>query len=178
MANFEIKFQTKPGVFSKAGIDSGTRLLIENMVIEDQTLIADLGCGSGVIGFVASKLNPKGHIHLLDVNLRFVELAKENVQLNGLRNVEVYLSDLFSAVPDRTYHQIFSNPPQHLGNDFLDEGASECFKHLKPNGQVVWVVQQRLQPVIERLFQKYFKNCKIVAHGKEHVVIKAQKYGS
>jgi len=52
----EIKFKTKAGVFSKSGIDDGTKLLINNMEIVDGTLIADLGSGTGVVGFVAAIL--------------------------------------------------------------------------------------------------------------------------
>jgi 16S rRNA (guanine1207-N2)-methyltransferase len=136
-------------------------------------VVADLGCGSGVIGITLAKLNPKAHAHLLDVNLRVVELAKENVELNGLENAEVYLSDLFSAVDNRTYHQIFSNPAQHLGNDFLEEVAKECFKHLKPDGSVFWVMQNHLRPVAERILQKHFGNFEILDRGRDHIIIKA-----
>lgn len=173
----EVSFKTKSGVFSKAGLDSGSKLLIDSMEIKDGTLVADLGCGTGVIGFVAAKLNPSGHVHILDVNLRTIELAKENAELNKFKNVEVFLSDIFSAVPDRTYHTILSNPPQHLGNEFLEETALECFNHLKPGGVTFWVMQNHLKPVSDRLFQKYFGNCKIVSHGREHVVLKAVKKG-
>lgn len=173
----EIKFKTLPGIFSRHGLDEGSRLLIKNMAIKDETLMADLGSGTGVIGFIAAKLNPYGHVHLLDDHLRSVELAKENIELNNLKNVEIYLSDLFSAVPNRTYHQIFCNPPQDMGNEFLEETARECFKHLKPGGSVDWVVQNHIRPVIDRLFKKYFGNCTIVATGKMHVVLKAIKNG-
>jgi len=145
------------------------------MEIADGCLVADLGCGTGVIGFVAAKLNPSGHVHLLDDNLRAVELAKENVLLNDLENSEVYLSDLFSAVGERTYHLILSNPSQQLGNEFLREMALKCFKHLKPEAQVYWVVQNHLKPYIKRLFEQVFGNCEVVAQGKEHIVFKANK---
>lgn len=173
----EIKFKTKPAVFSRQGLDSGTRLLAENMEVEDGVMVADLGCGTGVLGFVAAKLNPNGHVHLLDVNLRTIELAKENVELNKLNNVEIFLSDLFSAVSDRSYHLILSNPAQHFGNQFLDECTKECVDHLKSAGCVYWIVQKHVQPVIERLFDKYFGNCTIVARSNAHVVLKAQKNG-
>lgn len=176
LRGFEIKFKTKPGVFSEKGLDSGTGLLIESMQISDRTLIADLGSGSGVLGFVAAKLNPNGYVHLLDDHLRSVELAKENVELNQLKNAEVYLSDLFSAVSKRTYHQIYCNPPQDLGNEFLAEMVSECFRHLKNNGQVYFVVQKHIKSVIERLFKKYLGNCTIVATGKIHTVLKGEKH--
>ncbi len=172
---FEIKLKNKPGIFSEHGLDLGTKLLIDNLEVRNETQVCDLGCGSGVIGFVVAKLNPYGHIHLLDDSLRATTLAQENVDGNNLKNVEVYLSDLFSAVGDRTYHQIFSNPAQDKGNEFLEEMAAECFKHLKVGGEVTWVVQKHIKPVIERLFEKYFGNYEIVTHGKIHVVIKARK---
>ncbi len=170
-----MKFKTKPGVFSEKGLDEGSRLLIDHIEVRDGTMIADLGCGSGVIGLVAAKLNPKGHTHLLDDHLRSVELAKENTKLNNLKNVEVFLSDLFSAVSERTYYQVYCNPPQDLGNEFLEETVSECFKHLKSGGQVYFVVQKHIKPVIERLFEKYFGNSTIVAQGRIHTLLKAIK---
>ncbi|MDO8498717.1 MAG: methyltransferase [bacterium] len=175
LRGLEVKFYTRAGVFSKSGLDDGTRLLIDNLNIKDGTVVADLGSGAGILGIVLGKLNFHGHVHLFDDHLRSVELAKENVELNRLKNVDVYLSDLFSAVGDRTYHQIFSNPPQHLGNEFLDLVAFECLKHLKPGGETWWVMQKHLKPFTERLFQKHFGNCKIVAHGKEHAILKAEK---
>ena len=172
--DIEIKLKTKAGVFSKNGIDNGSKLLIENVEIKDGNLIADLGCGIGIIGFVAAKQNFNGHVHLLEDHIRSVELAEENVQLNKLRNVEVFLSDLFSAVGDRTYHMILSNPSQQMGNQFLEEMAIQCLKHLKSKGEVYWVVQNHLKTVIERYFNQVFGNCEVVARGKGHVVLKAQ----
>lgn len=173
----KIRFKTKPGIFSKGRFDLGSKLLFENVDIPEVGLIADLGCGSGVIGFTAAKFSPKGHVHLLDVNLRTVELAKQNAELNRLKNVEVYLSDQFSAVAERTYNLILSNPAQHLGNEFLEETAGECFTHLKKGGQVVWVVQKHLKPYVQRLFENIFGEGTILASGKDHIIIRAQKSG-
>lgn len=173
----EIQFKTKPGVFSRHGLDEGSKLLIDNLEVRDETVVADLGTGSGVVGLWIAKLNSRGHVHLLDDSLRATKLAEENVELNGFKNVEVFLSDMFSAVGDRTYHLIVSNPPQDLGNEFLEELAKESFNHLKNNGETVWVVQKQIKPVIERLFQQYFGNCETLANGKIHTVIKGVKRG-
>ena len=64
-----------------------------------------------------------------------------------------------------------------MGNELLEEMAEECLKHLKPGGQVYWVVQKHVKPFIERLFEKYFKDFKIIATNKEHFVIQAFKKG-
>lgn len=175
LRGFDIRLKVRPGVFSRKGIDRGSELLLDSITVSDGTTIADLGCGTGVIGFVAAKLNPSGYVHLFDVNLRITELAAENAELNRLKNVEVYLSDLFSAVGDRTYHQILSNPPLHLGNDFLNEAAAESYRHLKPKGSMVWVVQKRLKPLIKRIFMTQFNNFAIIGDGKDYIVAKAEK---
>ncbi|MDP2671936.1 MAG: methyltransferase [Candidatus Daviesbacteria bacterium] len=175
LKGFEIKFETKPGVFSEKGLDNGTKLLVDNLEVEDNTLIADLGSGTGVVGIVCAKLNPNGHVHLLDDHLRSVELAKKNVELNNLKNVEVYLSDLFSAVNDRTYHQIFTNPPQSLGNEFLKEIITECFNHLKSKGILYLVVKKIVKSFIDRVLKDTFPKYQIISYGKEHAVIKASK---
>lgn len=169
---WKFKFQTKAGIFSKNGIDSGTRLLLANLAVKDGTVIADLGAGTGVIGFVIARLNYNGHVHLLEDHVRSFELLQENVGLNRLKNVEIFLSDLFSAVGDRSYHQIYSNPPQQLGNDFLEELVTECFGHLKNKGEVFLVVKNNIKPVMEKFMKNIFKNCKIVARNKEYVVLK------
>ena len=169
----EIKFKTRPGVFSKQGVDAGTRLLLDTLETHDGMLVADLGTGSGILGLYLGKLNYKGHVHLLEDHLRSANLAEENIELNKLRNVEVYMSDLFSAVETRTYHQIFSNPPAQLGNEFLEELITECAKHLKLKGEVWLVVVNHLKPVVSRLLEKALGNYTIEAHGKEHTVLKS-----
>lgn len=175
LRGFEIKFKTKPGVLSEKGLDKGTKLLIENLQVEDNTLVADLGSGSGVVGFVLAKLNSRGHVHFLDDHLRAVSLAQENLELNDLKNVEIYLSDLFSAVPNRTYHQIFSNPPQQLGNNFLEELIVESYKHLKSEGLLWLVVKQNLKTVIEKMLRKTFGTFEIIAQNKQYIILKGLK---
>lgn len=175
LKGLQLDFETRAGVFSEKGLDNGTKLLIDNLEIEDNTLIADLGSGTGVVGIVCAKLNLNGYVHLLDDHLRSIELAKRNVELNNLKNVEVYLSDLFSAVGNRTYHQILTNPPQSLGNEFLREIITESFNHLKPGGELWVVVKKNVKSFIERVLKEGFPKYQIISYGKEHAVIKAKK---
>lgn len=173
--DINLKFKTRPGVFSQKGLDKGSRLLMENIQIPEGSLVADLGCGSGVIGMFAAKLDSGGHVHLLDANLRNINLARENVEFNRLKNAEVFLSDLFSGVENRTYQIILSNPPQHLGNDFLLEIADECFRHLKDNGVVYWVIQSNIKKVAQRIMENTFRNCEMVDRNFEYVILKSTK---
>lgn len=98
-----------------------------------------------------------------------------NIDLRGFEVKFKTKSGVFSAVSERTYYQIYCNPPQDMGNEFLDEMVNECFKHLKREGQVYFVIQKQLKSVIERLFKKYLGKSTIVATAKIHVVLTGQK---
>ena len=171
----ELRFATRPGVFSKKGLDSGSALLINCVEVLEGTLIADLGCGTGVIGMACSKLDGRGRVHLLDDHLRAVELARQNVALNHLANTEVYLSDLFSAVDEIRYDQIVTNLPAQLGNEFLEEAVSASFEHLRQGGTLWIVVVSNLRAVIERCLAASFVDFGVVARGAQHVVLRARK---
>ena len=54
-----LKFFSTWGLFSPEGIDEGTRLLIEELEISEDTTSLDLGCGYGAIGLVMARLAPK-----------------------------------------------------------------------------------------------------------------------
>jgi 16S rRNA (guanine1207-N2)-methyltransferase len=173
---YKLNLKAKTGVFNAGKLDLGTSLLLNTLQTPlDHTVIADLGSGSGVVGMALARLNPRSHIHLLDSDIRSINLATENVDKNRLRNVEIFLSDLFSAVSSRTYSQIYSNPPQSMGNDFLEETLKESILHLKPKGEIIWVVKSNLKVFIEKLFDKHLKRVEIIASNKGYIVIKGRK---
>ncbi|HEV8636490.1 MAG TPA: methyltransferase [Chloroflexota bacterium] len=171
----ELRFRTRPGVFSVKGLDDGTRLLLEHLDLAGAGLVADLGCGAGVLGIAAARLAPTVHVHLLDDHLRAVDVARENVRLNGVRNAEVFLSDLFSAVGGARYTHVLSNPPARLGNDFLEELIVASLAHLRPGGQLWLVVVSNLRPVFARLLARAGVSPEVVARGRQHVVIRAHR---
>jgi 16S rRNA (guanine1207-N2)-methyltransferase len=161
----ELRFRTRPGVFSARGLDDGTRLLLDHLDLSGAGLIADLGCGAGPIGIAAARLAPTAHVHLLDEHLRAVDAARENVRLNGVRNAEVFLSDLFSAVGGTRYSHVLSNPPARLGNDFLAELVHAALTHLAPGGALWLVVVSNVRPVFERLLTGAGHPPEVVARG-------------
>src|SRR5690606_27650802 len=87
--NVTLKFVTDAGVFSKSGIDFGSRLLIETLDLEGKTNLLDAGCGYGPIGLFAAKMYPQAQVTMIDINERAVQLAQENAAMNRIDNVEV-----------------------------------------------------------------------------------------
>ena len=148
----DFQFLTKAGVFSRTHVDRGTRLLIKHMQIRPTDRVLDLGCGWGAVGVVAARLAPEGRVLLVDINARAVELARRNLELNGLTHAKVRQGDGIESVQDEQFEVIALNPPIRAGTAVvhrLIEGAKE---HLAPGGAFYLVA--RTQQGVLRLAAK------------------------
>lgn len=170
LRGFDLSFKTKPGVFSKHQIDTGTRLLIESLEIEPNDSVLDLGCGYGPIGIVAAKLAPKGKSVLVDANIRAVRLAQENIKLNKIPNAQSQLSDGLETVSGQKFHLIASNPPASVGLDIFNEFLTDAKQCLSAGGKTYFVTQERLKPAVERLFKTIFGNYKLVNRSRGYII--------
>ena len=72
-----------PGVFSPTAT---SKTLAEAIEIEPGDTVIDVGCGSGVLAFVAAKLGA-AKVYGVDLSQRAVEAARENAKRLGLENV-------------------------------------------------------------------------------------------
>lgn len=129
---------TDNGVFSKDGLDRGTRLLVETADLPSSGTVVDLGCGYGAVTAILSQLYPKLHFVLLDVNERALALARENLAVESDR-VQFYVSDGFSAQPDLRADAILLNPPIRAGKQVIYRLFEEAATHLQ-NGGALWIV--------------------------------------
>jgi len=130
------------GVFSKAGLDFGTRLLLESVALspEDGSFV-DLGCGYGVVGLVLATSYRQSKWTLVDVNERAVELARSNTRLIGNR-VTVVQSDGFSGFSSETFDGVILNPPVRAGKSVIYRLFSDSHRVLKL-GSSLWVVMHK-----------------------------------
>ncbi|WP_152397374.1 class I SAM-dependent methyltransferase [Paenibacillus guangzhouensis] len=140
----KLRFVTDAGVFSKAGVDYGSKVLIDMMEMPEDAKVLDVGCGYGPIGFSAALMAPKGHVTMVDVNERAVELAKENARANGIQNVTIEQSDLFEKVAGKTFDVILTNPPIRAGKETVHRIFTEAYDHLNADG-TLWIVIQKKQ---------------------------------
>jgi methylase of polypeptide subunit release factors len=86
-----------PGVFSPTYT---SRTLADAIEIEPDDTVIDVGCGSGVLAFVAARLGAKRVIGC-DLSERAVEAARENAERLGLASVcEFRQGDLLEPVRD------------------------------------------------------------------------------
>lgn len=152
----EYTFITDNGVFSKKGLDFGTRTLLECLPLDKlYGSILDFGCGYGPIGIFISK-NTKLLIDMVDINKRSLLLAQENAKLNKVQ-VNIFESNIYSKV-SKKYDFIITNPPIRVGKEILYKILFEAQQHLKPHGEL-WLVVNKNQgaKTIYKELQKIYK---------------------
>lgn len=171
--NEDFSFITDNGVFSKKGLDFGTRTLLENLDYKNiNGKILDFGCGYGSIGIIVSKFTGL-EVDMLDINKRSIELAKENSKLNKVKT-NIFESNIYENVQDK-YDYIISNPPIRVGNENLYKILFEAKDHLNDNGKLIIVVNkdQGAKSLMEKL--KKFYNVNLIAKNKGFFVILCSK---
>ena len=132
-------FITDAGVFSRDGLDAGTRVLLEALPPLCGRVL-DLGCGWGALGGVLAKKWADVRFVLTDVNERAAALAERNLKLNGLDNFEVVCGDGFSAVEGK-FDWIVTNPPIRAGKQVIYALFAEAKNYLVPGGALALVIR-------------------------------------
>lgn len=140
----KLTLSSDAGVFSRDGVDYGSKVLIAQMQFDESAKVLDVGCGYGPIGLTAARLAPQGHATLIDINERAVELARHNAEINRIENVSFGAGDLFEAVGDAQFDVILSNPPIRAGKVIVHRLLTESHQHLTQGGSL-WIVIQNKQ---------------------------------
>jgi 16S rRNA G1207 methylase RsmC len=158
------EFLTASGVFSKSRVDLGTKLLIQSMILPEEGLVLDLGCGYGAVGIVAASLNPRLQVYMVDVNERAVWLAKQNAKRNHVENVKIKRGSLYAPVAKLKFDVILTNPPVSAGIETITKLIEEAPNHLKPNGSFQIVVRSKIAGKrFTRLLEEAFSHVEILS---------------
>ncbi|PGS52823.1 class I SAM-dependent methyltransferase [Bacillus sp. AFS041924] len=172
----DLKFQSDSGVFSRNEVDFGSRVLINEFTFpEIEGNILDVGCGYGPIGLSIAKDDSNRTVEMVDVNLRAIELAKENAIVNKIENVKIYESSIYENVTGE-YAAILTNPPIRAGKSVVHEILKESHDRLLPGGEL-WVVIQKKQgaPSALELLKGIFDEVEVVKKDKGYYIIKSKK---
>ena len=137
-----LAFRTDAGVFSKGEVDDGTDLLLKSLPEEMAGDILDLGCGWGVIGICVARRWPDTRVTMADVNLRALELSRENVKRNRAE-AECVESDGMAALAGRTFDAVVTNPPIRAGKQVIYRMFADAAKSLKPGGALYLVIRKQ-----------------------------------
>jgi 16S rRNA (guanine1207-N2)-methyltransferase len=123
-------------------VDTGTRLLLEALPEEMAGEILDLGCGWGVIGISIARKWPETRVTMADVNLRALELTRENAKRNRAE-VICTESDGMEAFAGKTFDAVVTNPPIRAGKQVIYKMFADAAGCLKPGGALYLVIRKQ-----------------------------------
>jgi len=155
--------ETLSGLFSKEGLDNGTRTLLESAKdsIKSAKHILDLGCGWGAIGITSALVNPVAKVDMIDIDHRAVETARKNVSKLGINErVTVYQTgDPRGNIRD--VDLVLSNPPLHEKDNLLVELFTSTRSVMLKNGEVFIVVENAYLGKFKRILKTVFGSATI-----------------
>lgn len=138
----KLKFIVDNGIFSKKGLDFGTRTLLENIDLNKiKGDVLDFGCGYGPIGIYLKKA-ANANVDMIDINERALNLASKNAKLNNV-NINVFKSNIYENVTKK-YDFIVTNPPIRVGKKILYDILFGAVNHLKDEREL-WLVVNKNQ---------------------------------
>ena len=134
-------FYTSGGVFSKKGLDFGTRNLLLCLPIDKMKgSVLDLGCGYGPIGIYLLK-NTGSKLTMSDINERALELTAKNLKVNKVE-ATLLKSDGLNSLKEK-YNYIVTNPPIRIGYKKLLLMMKETSQYLEKSGELWFVIKKK-----------------------------------
>jgi len=135
------KFLNPDSILKKAGLDS-------------DTVLADLGCGSGYFTIPASYMVKK--VYAIDVQKEMLDILSEKIRKEKLKNIETILSKEASIpLPDNSVDVLFM---ANVFHELDDRGGmlKEAKRILSGRGRLIIIDWKKVEmemgpPVVERL---------------------------
>ncbi|MFV0258167.1 MAG: class I SAM-dependent methyltransferase [Acidimicrobiales bacterium] len=144
LPDLRLTLHTDRGVFSRDGVDLGTRLLLLDgpAPTPGDRVLVDVGAGYGPIACALAVRNPEAEVWAVEVNRRARDLCRANATAAGLTNMTVVDP---AEVPDGLVaDRIWSNPPIRIGKPALRGLLTGWLDRLAPNGSAHLVIQRHL----------------------------------
>ena len=123
--------------------------------------VLDLGCGAGLdIYFYAKAVWPQGRVYGLDISEDMVNKAQRNMQLVGIKNVEIKCGHSDSlSFQDNCFDVVVSNGIYNLSPG-KEAVMKEVFRVLKPGGRTVFceiVLKDKFSEDVRKNIDDWFR---------------------
>ena len=149
-----IRGVSRPGVFSHRRVDEGAMALMNVMEIHPGDRVADIGCGSGMVGIAAALRHPGVTVLALDSNPRAIECTLKGAELNGVTSLTAKLDANAACEPRGTFDVVVGNPPYYSNYRIAEIFLGGAWRGLKPGGRV-WMVTKQPNWFVERMSQMF-----------------------
>ncbi len=129
--------------------EEATNDVVENMGLEADDVVADIGAGSGYFTFRIAPRVPEGKVLAVDIQPEMLDYLNDKKKRMGVSNVETLLGDVDDTrLPENTvdavllvdaYHE-FSHPWEMMRS---------IYKGLKPGGRVILLEYRAEDPAVQ-----------------------------
>jgi 16S rRNA G1207 methylase RsmC len=154
---------SRPGVFSGAALDIGTRLLLSHLPdLAPADTVVDLACGNGVLGLAAFHAGLARQVLFCDESSLAIKSARDNAARlypDAQARLEFLHGDGLLPARELRADLILCNPPFHHGH-LVDEYTgrrllAQCPGHMAPGGRLCLVANRHLRyrPLLSKRFR-------------------------
>ena len=167
LADFGLRVAAFGAAFAGAGLDLGTRFLLDRLGADDGPTpgaegaaprdVVDLGCGTGLLAAWAARRWPDARVVAADRSEAAVRSAALTARENGVADrVRTVRDDAGATLADASADVVLLNPPFHDGAAVRTDAAHRMFatagRVLRPRGELwcVWNSHLRYRPALER----------------------------
>lgn len=168
----DVVVEIDPGMAFGTGTHETTKMCIEFLegYIKPDDTVFDVGCGSGILSIVSSKLGAR-KVYAVDLDEVAVEVASLNVKLNNIENVEVFKSDLLN--------ELTGNADVVVANiiaDIIIKATYDIYERLDENGIFIssGIIKDRKADVVD-VVSKYFDIIDIKEDGEWVAILSRKK---
>jgi len=166
-----------PGMAFGTGQHATTRLCLVALerYLRPGMAVLDLGTGSGILAIAAAKLGASS-VLALDINTAAVEVARSNVQANGLCHL-VTVEQGTLPRDEATWRGSFDLVVANIVAHVIEELADSLVSSLKAQGILIvsGIVGGRLDGVIARLEEEGLRIIEVLAEDEWRTVVAQAK---
>ncbi|ARK04748.1 SAM-dependent methyltransferase [Cellulosimicrobium sp. TH-20] len=167
LADVGLRVAAFGAAFAGAGLDLGTRFLLDRLGADDGPTpgaqgaaprdVVDLGCGTGLLAAWAARRWPDARVVAADRSDAAIRSTVLTARENGVADrVRTVRDDAGATLADASADVVLLNPPFHDGAAVRTDAAHRMFatagRVLRPGGELwcVWNSHLRYRPALER----------------------------
>lgn len=158
-----VVFTINPGHVFGTGLHQTTQLCMLQLekYINKDTVLADLGCGSGILSIVALLLGAKSAF-AVDIDANAIKTAYENAAFNGIDKTNYYVTSgnvvTDKALQDEIGYEKYDIVVANIIADVIVAISPAVSKQLKADGVFIasGIIKDRLQDVYDALEENGF----------------------
>lgn len=123
-------------------------LLMKNLELEPDAVVADIGAGSGYFTFKLAEKVPQGKVIAVDIQQEMIDILKKRQKAFGIENVATILSvEDDTKLPENAVDAVLLVDAYHEFS-FPREMLESIYKAMKPGGRVFLLEYRAEDPLV------------------------------